>query len=202
MSRCIKDLYSYDLIKKCSKCEIISSKSNFHKNKNMNDGLYNQCKFCRKKYYTKNREKTKKYYIDNRDRIKEYDLRNHDKTIARKKIYFSKRHNQDINFRLIHITTCRIRQALSGKLKLSSTREILGIDINLYKKWIEYQFTPEMNWSNFEIDHVKQVCMFNVSDDEELKHAFNWGNTQPLLKEVHSQKGVKFNFFRLSITIH
>ena len=52
--------------------------------------------------------------------------------------------------------------------------------------------TPEMNWSNIETHHVKPICMFNVSDDEELKLAFNWKNTQPLLKEVHSQKNVKF----------
>ena len=45
MSSCIKDLYEYDLIKKCSKCGIISLKSNFHKNKKMNDGLYEQCRF-------------------------------------------------------------------------------------------------------------------------------------------------------------
>ena len=31
MSGCIKDLYNYELVKKCSKCEIISLKSNFCK---------------------------------------------------------------------------------------------------------------------------------------------------------------------------
>ena len=31
MSNCIKDLYEYDLVKKCSKCEIVKLKSNFHK---------------------------------------------------------------------------------------------------------------------------------------------------------------------------
>ena len=36
--------------------------------------------------------------------------------------------------------------------------------------------------------------MFDVSKDEELKEAFRWENTQPLLKEVHARKGVKFNF--------
>ena len=51
-----------------------------------------------------------------------------------------------------------------------------------------------MNWSNIEIDHVKPICMFDVSKDEELKEAFNWKNTQPLLKYVHAQKGNKFNF--------
>ena len=54
--------------------------------------------------------------------------------------------------------------------------------------------TPEMNWDNIEIDHVKAICLFDISNDEELKEAFNWKNTQPLLKQDHQQKGTKFNF--------
>ena len=54
--------------------------------------------------------------------------------------------------------------------------------------------TPDTTWDNIEIDHVKAICVFNVSKDEELKEAFNWKNTQPLLKADHKQKGVKFNF--------
>ena len=36
--------------------------------------------------------------------------------------------------------------------------------------------------------------MFDLSKDEELKEAFNWKNTQLLLKQDHQQKGIKFNF--------
>ena len=68
------------------------------------------------------------------------------------------------------------------------------IKTDLYKKWLGFQFTPEMNWSDIEIDHVKPICMFDVSKDDELKEAFNWKNTQPLLKQDHLQKGIKFNF--------
>ena len=51
-----------------------------------------------------------------------------------------------------------------------------------------------MIWFNNNIDHVMPICMFDVSNDGELKQAFNWKNAQPLLKEVHSQKGVKIFF--------
>ena len=78
--------------------------------------------------------------------------------------------------------------------KQSSTKDILGVDLNTYRKWIEFQFTPEMNWSNIEIDHVKPICLIDIPKDAELRAAFNWKNTQPLLKEVHHQKGTKFNF--------
>ena len=51
-----------------------------------------------------------------------------------------------------------------------------------------------MNWSNIEIDHVNAICLFDLSKDEELKKAFNWKNTQPLLKKDHQLKGTKFIF--------
>ena len=34
-----------------------------------------------------------------------------------------------------------------------------------------WQMTPEMNWDNINIDHVKPICLFDVSKDEELKAA-------------------------------
>ena len=83
---------------------------------------------------------------------------------------------------------------MNGKSKSSPTKDNLGIDIDLCRKWIEWQMTSDMTWDNIEIDHVKRICLFDVSKDEELREAFNWKNTQPLLKEVHQQKGAKFNF--------
>ena len=59
---------------------------------------------------------------------------------------------------------------------------------------MEFHFTHEMNWENIEIDHVKPICMFDVSDDEKLKEAFSWKNTQPLLKKYHELKKTKFTF--------
>ena len=47
MSSCIKDKLSYyELVKKCSKCGIISLKSNFPKKSRYKDGLNSICKGC------------------------------------------------------------------------------------------------------------------------------------------------------------
>ena len=158
-------------------------KSKFYKDITKNDGHRPSCKFC-----------SKKYYLDSRDRIKEYQLKNHEKIITQQREYRNNRYKTDINYRLICITRSRIRQALNRKTKSSSIIDILGMDINFYRKWIEFQFTPEMNWSNIEIDHNKAICLFDLSKEEELKGAFNWKNTQPLLKKDHQLKGTKFNF--------
>ena len=191
MSACIKDLYDYDLVKKCSKCGIISLKSNFYKRLKSSDGLRSHCKFCiikrQRIYDSENRER-----IINRN--KDYRLKNHDKIMAQKKIYTNNKYKTDINYRLICKTRSRIYKILKGKTKQASSINILGIDINLYRKWLEFQFSTEMNWENIEIDHVKPICMFDITKDEELKEAFNWKNTQRLLKKDHQLKGIKFNF--------
>ena len=51
--------------------------------------------------------------------------------------------------------------------------------------------TPEMNGSDIEMDHVKAICMFDVSKDEELREAFCWKNTQLLLEKDRQYKGKK-----------
>ena len=51
-----------------------------------------------------------------------------------------------------------------------------------------------MNWLNIEIDHMRPSSLFDMSDDDQLREVFIWRNTQHLLKEIHRQKGTKYNF--------
>ena len=105
MSNCIKDLYDYDLVKKCSKCGIVRLKSNFHKNRNSKDGLFSYCKSCVI-------QKQRIYDNENRERIvnrhKYYYLKNRDQIMTRNKIYSNNRYKTDINFHLICKTRNRI----------------------------------------------------------------------------------------------
>ena len=91
-------------------------------------------------------------------------------------------------------TRSRIYKALQRKSRSTSSKELLGIDIENYRKWIEWQFTPEMNWTNIELDHIKPICMFDLSKDEELREAFNWRNTQPLLKFIRKRRVLSIIF--------
>ena len=54
MSNCIKDLFEYDLVKKCSNSGNISLKTNFHKDKSTKHGLKPTFKLCVKDYYSNN----------------------------------------------------------------------------------------------------------------------------------------------------
>ena len=160
----------------------------------MSDGLHPQNKLCATKCYNEKRENRRNYYLENRDKIKNYQLKKRDQANTRVNEYVKNRIETDVNFRLIRNTRRRIHHGLYGESKSSSTKEILGIDIDSCRKWIEFQFTPEMNWLNKECDLVEPICMFDVSKDEELKEAFSWEKTQPLLKHIHHQKGTTLNF--------
>ena len=48
--------------------------------------------------------------------------------------------------------------------------------------------TKNTKWENIQIDHVKPICLFDVSKDEELREAFNYINAEPLLKEDNHKK--------------
>ena len=50
MSTCIKDLFDYELVKKCSKCGTVKLKNNFPKRFKPSDGVHSQCKFCIKDF--------------------------------------------------------------------------------------------------------------------------------------------------------
>ena len=73
--------------------------------------------------------------------------------------------------------------------KQTPTREILGIVVDTYRKWIEFQVPPDMTWDNIEIDHVKAICMFEISNEEELKEAFNWKIHSPYSNMIIFKRG-------------
>lgn len=48
-------------MKRCVTCHDVKPETAFHKNKAKSDGLHNQCKSCRKRYYASNRGNILKY---------------------------------------------------------------------------------------------------------------------------------------------
>ena len=97
----------------------------------------------------------------------------------------------DNNFRFFKNPRCQTYHALNGNIKSSSTINIVGLDFDTYKRWIESQLTPELNCLNTVIHHVRPISSFDVSNNDELRGAFNWKNTQPLMKQIHQQKDFK-----------
>ena len=114
------------------------------------------------------------------------------KIITRQNEYIKSRCKTDNTFRFIHNTKSRFCQVLRRKIEMI---DILGLDISNFRRWNGYQFPPERHWKKIEKDPSRPSSSLNVSINEESKEALNCVNTQPLLMQVPSRKGIKFNWF-------
>jgi hypothetical protein len=205
----------------CTKCKNEKSISNFYNEKSCKDGLSRICKSCRdkisKKHRLKNLKKIKQerklYWIKNkkqiteihlqwRSRNKEYDkkyrLINIDKLNQYKRKYKKDRLKNDINFKILHYCSTRIRAAIRGNQKSSNTEKLLGCTIPELKSHLEKHFRIGMTWKNYgfgnkkwHIDHIIPCAFFNMSDPVEQYMCFNYTNLQPLWQPDNLEKSDK-----------
>ena len=149
-----------DDIKRCSKCDIkkVLSKFCFIKDKQKYRSDCVQC--CS--------SKRKEWRDNNAEKVKQNQKKYKEQNKEKRNIYLKNKGETDVKFRLIGNTGNKIYESSKGMTKQSSTIDILGIDCDTDKMWLEFQFTPEINWENIEIDHVKANRLFDKSKDEEL----------------------------------
>jgi hypothetical protein len=71
----------------------------------------------------------------------------------------------------------------------------LGCDLAFFKKWIEFQFVGNMNWSNlgkvWQLDHILPISKFDFSKENEIQLCFHWTNLQPLSSNENRSKSNK-----------
>ena len=73
--------------------------------------------------------------------------------------------------------------------------ELLGCSIETFHQHIENQFSEGMNWNNrhlWDLDHIKPISLFDLSDPQQQKECFNYKNIQPLWREDNMKKGSKY----------
>ena len=88
----------------------------------------------------------------------------------------------------------RLRKVVSGKVKAGSSVSDLGCSVEFLKKHIESQFTEGMSWDNrgeWELDHIKPLAKFDLTDREQFLEAVNYKNIQPLWLVDNRIKGCK-----------
>ena len=186
MSNSNKDLYDYDLVKKCSKCGIISLKSNFYKDCIKKDGYKSECIFCSKEYCFVNRG----WVLNNR---KTYVKKNR----AKINLYQKKKKDSDLNFKLAHNLRVRTNKAFKSLnvRKANKTFDLLGCSHLFFKNWIIHQFYGNMTLENYgsvwQIDHCLAVTYFNLLDENDIKKCFNWVNLRTMYVKDNIIKGDK-----------
>ena len=122
-------------MKICSKCDFEKELSDFkfRKDTQKNRSEFIQCSSI----------KQKEWRNINPDKVKQIQKKYNEQNKEKRNIYLKNKRETDVNFRLINNTRNKIYKSLKGMTKQSSSRDILGIDIDTYKKWLEFQFTPE-----------------------------------------------------------
>ncbi len=68
-----------------------------------------------------------------------------------------------------------------------------GLDIENYRKWIELQFSDELNWENFgskwQFDHIVPVAYFDFSNPDDLSLCWNFINIRVEKLEIDRSRG-------------
>ena len=72
--------------------------------------------------------------------------------------------------------------------------ELIGCTIDELRSHIESQFKPWMMWENhglWDIDHIKAMSSFDLSDPAQQHACCHWSNLQPMEHIENIRKGAK-----------
>jgi hypothetical protein len=185
-------------IKTCDSCKKELNLDNFSKTEKTGK-FKKDCKECNAKagrgYYHKNIESRLKY-------AKEHYNANKDKMLARHKIYMQKnkatvykkdrerkklREKTDIRYRLRRQYKGLLYSGFKrqGLLKGGrSCKDFIGCSFEEFRKHIESQFEPWMNWDNYgkngwHFGHKICCELFDLTDEKQVKICFHYTNLRP-----------------------
>ena len=199
--------------KKCTKCEEILELSKFYKKTDQmakgTDGLHSACKVCTndrsgltKKQKEERKENGKIYREKNKAKIaarnKKYVADNKEAVRARQNKYKRERRKNDPNFKLDNNLRGRVYNALHSQklIKSRKTFDLIGCSVSFLKSYLAERFVDGMSWDNYgkewEIDHIKPVSKFDLSDKEEQLKCFHYFNLQPLWRKDNRNKRAKW----------
>lgn len=204
-----------ELLKFCNNCKTHKTRDDFNKMTRAKDGLQSKCKFCFHTIRNKNKEKIKdynsKYRIDNREKMlsqqRQYKEKNKEVICIKNKLYtknnririneyIKNRMCNDIEFRLKNNFRSYIKANLKNS-KRKSSLQYVNYSIEDLRIHLESKFKDGMTWENhgiygWHIDHIKPLCLFDMTKEEEIKKAWALDNLQPLWAKENLTKNKKY----------
>lgn len=110
--------------------------------------------------------------------------------------YLNNRYKNDHNFKAQRILRLQVTRLIkTARLeKTTSTETIVGYSSEQFKNNIESKFEAGMNWDNYgnvwQIDHVKPVALFDMTNLDCLKRVNSLDNLVPMFIDKHRSKTV------------
>ena len=174
-------------MKICKNCGIEKELDEFHIQTKSKDGHRNVCKKCRK-------NETKIYYTRHK---KAYNIMsakwNRDNKTRRREI--CKRHKQKPYIRFKEAIRHRIYMFMKSKSvkKNNKTFNIVGLDPEKLRFYIEKQFVDNMSWENYGKWHVDhKIPLSSARNKEEINKLCYYTNLQPMWLLDNLKKGKKY----------
>lgn len=108
--------------------------------------------------------------------------------------YCNTRYAEDLVFKLVKGHRNRVNAALKAASagKCCGSLELLGCSIEHFMHHLEGLFEPGMTWENrsdWEIDHVRPLASFDLTDPAQQAQAFHFSNTAPVWWSANRTKG-------------
>jgi hypothetical protein len=210
------------IFKLCSKCGLIKDETHFYKDPRGKFGLYGHCKNCHGDYLKTDKSRKQRrdyktlirsnpaYVVKEREKSRLRMAEYYKDPIIREKLkksatkYANKRMKTDICFRIRRNLRCRLSRLLK-EIKNGSAVTDLGCSMKFFIAYIKSKFYrhpktgEQMTWKNWgrregnwNLDHIKELCLFDLSKREEFLKACHYSNIQPLWFVDHKEKTKKF----------
>ena len=171
------------LEKKCSKCEIVKSLDEFHKQKKAKGSRVSYCKECVSEY-------GRQYHKANREKIREQAKKHYQRNKEKRYKYARNRKADHPVIALRSIVSSQICQALNrnnGSKQGESVMKHLPYTMSQLKEHLESQFEDGMTWGNhtrdgWHIDHIipQSKLPYDSMDDPNFQKCWALENLQPL----------------------
>lgn len=176
-----------------NKKSLLDSSKNYYLNNK--DKISKTKKLYREKNKNHLSEYRKKYYVENINRHKETSKSNYLKNKKKILSKYKERLNNDPLFRFIQNLKCNVRNSLTktGYSKKTRTFEIIGMEFDQFREYIEIQFKDGMSWDNYgewHLDHKTPISWAN--SEEEAILLCHYSNYQPLWSMENLSKGNKY----------
>lgn len=187
----------------CKKC---SSRKSAEYAATHKDRIREQRQQARKNNKQTKKEADRKYYLKNRDRIKsrvkKYRTLHKEDCNAYRRIYDKSRKRTDTHYKMMKCLRTRNYKALKGKKKPRSLEKNCGFSGFLmdYIKTTFYndRMTPDNYGEVWELDHIKPLSSFDLTDPNQYIEANHYTNLQALLVEDNKEKSGRLNWIHPS----